>query len=184
MYAKQYDKKLQNKLTLIPDSNTIVLKRIQKSGNGGYFTDKTISKDRNNRWQENHRLIIEYVENVLEGLGRLPTVKEISKELKISRVTVTNHLRDFKSNPAHQLERGMLDLMAERILLKAIQKANDFGTTIKDLRDALACYRIMNPVNSSDIIINNVKVDIAVFNNLPPDKKAKIIDILTKDTDT
>jgi hypothetical protein len=182
MYAKQYhDKKLQNRLTLIPNSNHIWGERVQKSGNGGYFTDKTKSKDRNNTWQENHRLIIEYVERVLEGLGRLPTVKEISKELKISRVTVTNHLREFKANPAHQLERGMLDLMAEKVLLKAMQKAADFGTTIRDLRDALACYRIMNPVNNSDITINNVKIDIAVFNSLSSDKKAKIIEILTKE---
>ena len=33
------------------------------------------------------------------------------------RVTVHTHLKEYKNNPAHELERGMMNLMAKKILL-------------------------------------------------------------------
>jgi hypothetical protein len=52
----------------------------------------------------------------------------------------------------------MMDLRAEKILVDALRKATDMCTTIKDPKDALACYRMMNPINSGDIVINNFKM--------------------------
>jgi DNA-binding transcriptional regulator YhcF (GntR family) len=187
MQLNEYrDKSLQKKIDILPDANSIWYNEIKDRGKGAYGISKAKNnKDRNNTWQANHRLIIEYIERALEGLHRLPTVKEISKELKISRVTVHNHLKDYKNNPAHELERGMMNLMAEKILLEALRRANDFGTTIKDLKDALACFKMMNPTPNHDIVINNIKIDISVFNNLlnnlPENKKNQFIEIFTKD---
>lgn len=180
MHLNEYrDKCLQKKIETLPEPTAIFYNEIKDRGNGAYVIAATKGgKDRNNTWQVNHRLILEYIKRVLEGLGRLPTAKEISKELRISRVTVHSHLKDYKSNPAHQLERGMMDLLAEKILLEALRKATNFATTTKNLKDALACYRIMNPINTGDIVINNFKINIEVFNNLPENKKNQIIEIL------
>jgi len=177
------DERLQKKLDILPNSNTILFNEIKDRGNGAYAIGKPKNKkDRNNTWQANHRLIIEYIERSLEGRRRLPTAKEIAKELKISRVTVHTHLKDYKNNPAHELERGMMNLMAEKILLEALRKANDFGATIKDLKDALACFKMLNPTTSPDIVINNIKIGIGIFNNLPENKGNQIIEILMKDS--
>ena len=184
MHLNEYrDKVLQKKLDTLPEPHTIYFTETKDRRNGAYAISKPKNnKDRNNTWQANHRLIIEYIERSLEGLRRLPTAKEIAKELKISRVTVHTHLKEYKNNPAHELERGMMNLMAERILLEAFRKANDFGATVKDLKDALACFKMMNPTASPDIIINNIKINIGVFNNLPEEKKNQIIEILMKDS--
>jgi hypothetical protein len=184
MHLNEYsDKVLQNKIDTLPEPDTILFNEIKDRGNGAYAIGKPKNnKDRNNTWQTNHRLIIEYIERSLEGLRRLPTVKEIAKELKISRVTVTTHLKDYKNNPAHELERGMMNLMAEKILLEVLRQANDFGATIRDLKDVLACFKMMNPTTSPEIVINNIKIDIGVFNNLSANKKTQIIEILTKDS--
>jgi hypothetical protein len=186
MHLSEYrDKSLQKKIDALPDAHAIWYDEIKDRGNGAYLiAAPKEGKDRNNTWQANHRLIIEYIQRVLEGLGRLPTTKEISKELRISRATVHSHLKDYKSNPAHQLERGMMDLLAEKILLEALRKATDMFTTIKDLKDALACYRMMNPINSGDIVINNFKINVGVFNNLPENEKNQIIEILMKHSTT
>lgn len=175
------DDNLQKRINLLPDANEILFKQTTGLRNGAYFIGKPKNKkDRNNTWQANHRLIIEYIERALDALRRLPTVKEISKELRISRVTVHAHLKDYKTNPAYELERGMINLMAERILLEALRKANDLGTTPKDLKDALTCYRIMNPISSTDIVLNNWRVNINVFNSLPEKEKFRLIESVMK----
>src|SRR5688500_2439893 len=102
------DPGLQKKLTALP--NSLHLLSMRNNGFAGAYSIGKFSgkKDHNNTWQANHRLIIEYIERTLDGLHRLPTVVEISKELKLSRVTVTNHLKNYKNNPAHELEKGMM----------------------------------------------------------------------------
>ncbi len=133
MHLNEYrDKVLQNKIDTLPEPDTILFNEIKDRGNGAYAIGKPKNnKDRNNTWRANHRLIIEYIERSLEGLRRLPTVKEIAKELKISRVTVHTHLKEYKNNPAHELERGMMNLLAEKILLEALRRGSDFMATTK-----------------------------------------------------
>src|SRR5687768_3854575 len=129
MHLKEYsDKSLQSKIDTLPEGHVIFFNATKDRGNGAYtIAPPKDNSDRNNTWQTNHRLIIEYVERALEGLHRLPTAKEISRELKIGRGTVQNHLKDYRNNAAHELERGMMNLMAEKIMLKALRMANDFG---------------------------------------------------------
>lgn len=184
MHLNEYiDKTLQNKLDTLPDATTVLFNEIKDRGNGAYGIAKPKNtKDRNYTWQAHHRLITEYIERVLEGLHRLPTAKEIAKELKLSRVTVHNHLKEYKNNPAHELERGMMNLMADKILLAALRMGNDFMATPLDMKNALACFKMMNPTATPDIVINNIKIEISVFNNLPENKKTQILEILTKDS--
>ena len=134
MNLKEYnDRDLQGKIDTLPDAHKIWYEELKDRGNGAYTIVKPKeNRDRNNTWQANHRLIIEYIERVLEGLHRLPTVMEISKELTLSRVTVHNHLKNYKNNPAHELEKGMMNLMAEKILLKALRMGNDLIVPMKD----------------------------------------------------
>ena len=51
----------------------------------------------------------------------MPTVSEISKETKLSRVTVTKHLKHFEKSDYLDFHRQKWKLVTERVLMKMSQ---------------------------------------------------------------
>jgi hypothetical protein len=83
----------------------------------------TSEATKNQLWENNHNRITGIVSNLMQELGRMPTVTEISLKSELSRQTIHKHFKEYATN-AHYLEQvEQFKFMSSKVLAKVFKLA-------------------------------------------------------------
>jgi len=83
----------------------------------------TSEATKNQLWENNHNRITGIVSNLMQELGRMPTVTEISLKSELSRQTIHKHFKEYATN-AHYLEQvEQFKFMSSKVLAKVFKYA-------------------------------------------------------------
>jgi hypothetical protein len=83
----------------------------------------TSEATKNQLWENNHNRITGIVSNLMQELGRMPTVTEISSKSELSRQTIHKHFKEYATN-AHYLEQvEQFKFMSSKVLAKVFKLA-------------------------------------------------------------
>lgn len=83
----------------------------------------TSEATKNQLWENNHNRITGIVSNLMQELGRMPTVTEISLKSELSRQTIHKHFKEYATN-AHYLEQvEQFKFMSAKVLAKVFKLA-------------------------------------------------------------
>lgn len=78
---------------------------------------------KNQMWERNHMKITFATGKLMTECGRMPTPGEIADETKLSRVTVSKHLKGYKSSPIYQQQIDQFIFMRDKVLAKVYKFA-------------------------------------------------------------
>jgi hypothetical protein len=113
----------------------------------------------------------------------MPTIKEISEETQLSRVTVTKHLKLYYDSEIYRAKEHMYKFLREKLLIKVYGYAHDGNMrAAKIFMDAT--YNLNEPgtkiqnQQNNFIQINGVKVTEEQIQKLPSDKQRQVGEIL------
>ena len=142
--------------------------------------------ERNHTWSRNHLRLLQLVTNGLEERGCLPPVTYIARELNLSRVTVTNHLKDLNNGERSDLVEGKIELLRERAL-SLLYREGVYSNRTPDRIRALSAFlkltqrlerRVGQHINPTFIQVNNIAISPSLISNLPESKQKEIADII------
>lgn len=145
---------------------------------------KVVESRRRQAWLANHQIIIHKICKGIKENGFMPSVVEISSETKLSRVTVTKHLKHFETDEYLKFHLQKWKLVTEKVLLKMSQYIFSDYVNAKDSLKAAAIYlkfadKVLQPVKASPptnnyIQINNIYINQETIKALPEDKRHTI----------
>ena len=156
-----------------------------------YTDDVKPNANRRQVWTVNHGNIMLAITKSLEENGAMPSVVQIAEELKLSRVTVTRHLKYFERDEYLSVHRQKWKIATERVLLKLSQYVFSRYTNATESTRAAAVYlkfadKFLHPVDSKPdtgatnnfIQINNVYINQTTIQSLPEEKRRLIESII------
>lgn len=171
------------------DEKTAILARAEDD----LYTDadKKPTTDRRQLWTANHGNIMNFIARCLDERGYMPTIMQIAEETKLSRVTVTKHLKYFERDEYLSVHRQKWKLATERVLLKLSQYVFSKYTNYSEATRAAAVYlkfadKFLHPVTpkaeeattNNFIQINNVYINQNTIQALPEEKRRLIETII------
>lgn len=155
------------------------------------YTDDEVKPNSNRRdiWLGNHVNITMAIHRALKDKFRMPTVTELSKETKLSRVTVTRHLKHFELDEYLAFHRNKWKFAAERVLTTLYNEIYEDWRKPSDRQRAMALFlknveRFTNPVKPAEnathsfIQVNNVYITPKTIMELPEEKRRMIETII------
>ena len=81
---------------------------------------KELGESRKNiTWELNHQIIRDSYVKLIKDLGRKPTYAEVSKDCKLSHVTIEKHIKSLKFNPA----KHPLRILTEDVMMSIANSA-------------------------------------------------------------
>jgi len=109
----------------------------------------TSEATKNQLWENNHNRITGIVSNLMQELGRMPTVTEISLKSELSRQTIHKHFKEYATN-AHYLEQvEQFKFMSSKVLAKVFKYAvNGDMRAAKLYLSAMGMYNEPAPKNT------------------------------------
>ena len=153
--------------------------------------DKKPNTTRRQLWTANHGNIMNFIARCLDDRGYMPTVMQIAEETKLSRLTVTKHLKHFEREEYLSEHRQKWKLATERVLLKLSQYVFSSHVSYSDSTRAAAVYlkfadKFLHPVTpkaeepgaKNFIQINNVYINQTTIQALPEEKRRLIETII------
>lgn len=156
-----------------------------------YTDDKKPDANRRQIWTANHGNIMNFISRCLDEQGYMPTIMQIAEETKLSRVTVTKHLKYFERDEYLSVHRQKWKLATERVLLKLSQYVFSSHVSYSESTRAAAVYlkfagKFLHPVapNAEEpgaknfIQINNVYINQTTIQALPEEKRRLIETII------
>jgi len=78
---------------------------------------------KNQLWESNHNRITAIVSILMQELGRMPTVTEISLKSEISRQTIHKHFKEYATNPNYLEHLEQFKFMSSKVLAKVFKLA-------------------------------------------------------------
>ena len=144
--------------------------------------------NRRSVWIANHTSIIHAIHTYIKSHGAIPPVPQISKETKLSRVTVTKHLKYFEKDEFLNFHRQKWKLATENLmkqLYASAFKEYDASVRLKAANLYLKyADKILYPASNRNenegsqtnnfIQINNTYVTQETIKALPEDKRQTI----------
>lgn len=139
--------------------------------------------DRNHTWTTNHRKIVKTVSRLTSSGGQFPSVHEISANTGLSRVTVTNHLKELNRGNVADMYQAKYNCLREDILqglFFTAKMGEDATTKLKSAKLFLDNTKPPNQQNTTNnfIQINNVYIDSKTIAALPEADRKQIEDII------
>lgn len=135
---------------------------------------------RNEIWEQNHRVILWYVDYYTRQDGRIPSITRLSYDTGLSRVTITKHLKEYYSSPAFKEKQGQIELLRESLLMKVYSLAHD-----GDMKAARLFMDTTAPKQATRIKTQNNYVQNNTFTlteeqlkSLPQKQQAKILELI------
>lgn len=155
---------------------------------------KDMESTRRSMWMGNHAAITRAIHEMITEGGRMPTVTEISQKTKLSRVTVTKHLKHFEKDEYLHFHRQKWKLATERVLLKLSQYVFSQYVDYPESIRAASVYlkfadKFLHPVASAPaeastattnnfIQVNHIYINQETIKALPEDRRQLIENII------
>lgn len=148
--------------------------------------DENSQSNRRQTWVANHALIMECVHVGIKTSGRIPAVVDISAKTKLSRVTVTKHLKYFERAEYLDFHRQKWKLATENLMKQVYASAFIIPDDSARLKAAALYLKYADklgytaPVEQRSasgnnfIQINNIFVNQEAIKALPEDKREAI----------
>lgn len=142
---------------------------------------------RQRTWLANHYAIMNCITEALTNGHSMPSVTTIAREQRLSRTTVTKHLRYFEKGEHLQQHYQKWKIASERLLMSlynAAFRADDTKTRLKAMDLFFKqVERIYNPVREKQtentyIQINNIYINQESIRALPDEKRKAIEGLL------
>jgi len=141
---------------------------------------------RNQTWERNHYMIVAFINNYIAENGMLPTKNNIHVGTQISRQTINKHLKEYSSSQQYKDRQNSFKIISDKMLTKVIEMAL---SKQGDVKAARLYFEVMGflggqsngtkiDTQNNYIQINQVKLNQDIINELPPDQRAKIEEIL------
>jgi predicted transcriptional regulator len=74
-------------------------------------------------WEYNHQAITSAIATLTEQHGSMPTKNQLAEETGLSRQTISKHLKEYQTHPAHAEQIEQFKIMAPRLMAKVFQSA-------------------------------------------------------------
>lgn len=163
-------------------------------GHSNLYKVGEATANRRQAWTVNHVYIIGAICDMLKDQGRIPSITEISAKTKLSRVTVTRHLKHFEKEEYLQLHLQKWKLVTEKILVKMSKYVLSEYVGYKDSIRAASVYlkfadKFLNPVKESQPInnfiqINKIYITQETIKALPEYKREKLEALILESNET
>lgn len=135
---------------------------------------------RHQQWEQNHAQITRVLHNYVAEHSRPPTKNELAKDTKLSRQTITNHLREFNDHDCYKDLRQNFKILSNRVLSSLYVSAR-----LGNVKAARLFFEMTGELGNRNakhfyIQINNIRVDETVIKALPPEALTEIEAIIYK----
>lgn len=148
-------------------------------GRSSFFSETTKLHFRNLTWENNQTLIMGALSNYVKLYKCLPNINTLADAAKLSRQTVTKHLKVFKQAPGYHLEQQQLYMMRTELLANVLSIAmNGSLKAAKIYLDATSCDTEPTAASANYIQINNMKIDQLTFTKLPEPVQKQISELI------
>ncbi|MBT8218548.1 MAG: hypothetical protein KJP00_01905 [Bacteroidia bacterium] len=140
------------------------------------------AKGRKDVYNGNHESIIFCLSEYIREWKRLPTQNQLSEMTGLSRVTISNHLKDLPIHFNSPEYKSKILMMREELLLKlfSMAKCNYIDPRLELMAiDKFLRYTTPNR-DSQAIKINNINIDQITIEQLPIEKKTQILNIINE----
>ncbi len=74
-------------------------------------------------WEYNHQAITDAISKLTEEHGSMPTKNQLAAETGLSRQTISKHLKEYQTHPAHAEQIEQYKMMAPKLMAKVFQYA-------------------------------------------------------------
>ncbi|NHA06463.1 hypothetical protein G7092_21825 [Mucilaginibacter sp. HC2] len=74
-------------------------------------------------WEYNHQAITDAISKLTEEHGSMPTKNQLAEETGLSRQTISKHLKEYQTHPAHAEQIEQYKMMAPKLMAKVFQYA-------------------------------------------------------------
>ena len=147
-------------------------------------TDPILStKSRNEIWERNHDCILNVISWQTIHSRQVPTITAIAEETKLSRVTVTRHLREYYDSPTFKEKENVFKFLREKLLGRIYSFAYDgnmrAAKIFVDATDERPPLTVHNQQNNY-IQVNGIVITEEQVKSLPIDKLEKIREIFSE----
>jgi len=138
---------------------------------------------RNQVWEINHQIIVTFVHNFIRENNRMPSKTEISGEVKLSRQTITKHIKEFEKSDFAEEQMRKFKLLKPQIMTSLYRIGVDFGNVralkvLLDVIDRSGCNQTY--IENNFIQINNFTLNQKQIENLSEEQKKGIQSIINK----
>jgi hypothetical protein len=171
---------------------TIIFQRLNelKGIDRQNFIDKVSriqGKDfKNQMWERNHYMIVAAINNYIHETGMMPTKNNIHADTNISRQTINKHLKEYYTTDQYKERQNSFKIMSDKVLTKLISMALSIQGDVKAARLYFEVTGVLGGMQNNSNIdtqnnyiqINQIKLSQDIINELPPDQRAKIEEIL------
>jgi hypothetical protein len=144
------------------------------------------TKSRNEIWERNHECILNVISWQTIQYRQIPTIKAIAEETKLSRVTVTKHLKEYYQTETFKEKENAFKFLREKLLTKVYSFAYDGNMrAAKIFMDATTDAPPLTIKNQQNnyIQVNGIVITEEQIKNLPLEKLAKIHEIVGTEID-
>ncbi|MBL0152062.1 MAG: hypothetical protein IPP93_00670 [Chitinophagaceae bacterium] len=147
-------------------------------------TDSLLSQSsRNEIWERNHYCILNVISWKTKSEGQIPTIKTISDETGLSRVTITKHLKEYYDSETFKEKEASYKFLREKLLAKVYDYAYDGNMrAAKIFMEATGSpANIVSNINNQQnnfIQVNGTILSQETIKNLKPEQLNMIEEIL------
>ncbi|MEL7221773.1 MAG: hypothetical protein AAGJ93_10665 [Bacteroidota bacterium] len=139
--------------------------------------------DKNHTWTTNHRKIVSAMASLNRLAGCFPSVTELAAKTGLSRVTVTEHLKDLKHGKIADMYNAKYQCLRESVLMSVFNDAAFAENENLRLKaKKMFLDQTASPKSSSSNItlinINNTRITAQMITELPKEFQQKIADII------
>jgi hypothetical protein len=139
-------------------------------------------------WENNHTNISATIAQLMYKLGRMPTKAEVARATGLSRVTIYNHLKQYRYHEIFAERKEEFRYMEETLMAALFKKA--LQGDVKSARLYFEMAGLIGKAGTSGknvienqhnyIQINNIKLSQEEVQKLSPEKLTQIEEILKK----
>lgn len=138
---------------------------------------------RNQVWEINHQIIVGFIHNFIRENNRMPTKTEISSEVKLSRQTITKHIKEFEKSEFAEEQMRKFKLLKPQIMTSLYRIGVDYGNVkalkvLLDVIDRSGCNQTY--IENNFIQINNFILDQKQIENLSEEERRGILSIIQR----